>query len=77
MAKKVVLYLQQLQLEGKLPDVQVSGPFPALVAKVRDLFRFNILIKAKDMQPVKDALLESDFKEEPKLFFDVDPANVL
>lgn len=76
-AKKVVLYLQQLQLEGKLPDVQVSGPFPALVAKVRDLFRFNILIKAKDMQPVKDALLESDFKEEPKLFFDVDPANVL
>lgn len=77
LAKKVVLYLQQLQLEGKLPDVQVSGPFPALVAKVRDLFRFNILIKAKDMQPVKDALLESEFKEEPKLFFDVDPANVL
>ena len=77
LAKKVVLYLQQLQLEGKLPDVQVSGPFPALVAKVRDLFRFNILIKAKDMQPVKDTLLESDFKEEPKLFFDVDPANVL
>ena len=29
------------------------------------------------MRPVKDALLESDFKEEPKLFFDVDPANVL
>lgn len=76
-AKKVVLYLQRLQIEGRLQNLQIGGPFPALVAKVRDLYRFNVLIKAQDMEPVKQALLESEFKELPQLFFDVDPASVV
>lgn len=76
-AKKVVLYLQRLQIEGKLQDLQIGGPFPALVAKVRDMYRFNVLLKARDMEQVKQALLDSEFKELPQLFFDVDPANVV
>lgn len=77
LAKKVTTFLQAQQLEGKLNDILVLGPFPGLVAKVRDMYRFNILVKAKDMQPVKDALLNSEFREQRNLFFDVDPVNVI
>lgn len=77
LAKKVTTFLQAQQLEGKLNDILVLGPFPGLVAKVRDMYRFNILVKAKDMQSVKDALLDSEFREQRNLFFDVDPVNVI
>lgn len=77
LAKRVTTYLQGLQLEGKLRDLLVLGPFPGIVAKVRDMYRYNILVKAKDLQPVKDALLNSEFREQRNLFFDVDPVNVI
>ena len=77
MAKKVTTFLQGKQLEGELKDLMVLGPFPGLVAKVRDMYRFNILVKAKDMEAVKKALLTSEFREVRNLFFDVDPVNVL
>lgn len=77
LAQRTVNYLQSLQLQDKLQDVLILGPFPALVAKVRDLYRFNILVKAKNLQPVKDALLNSEFKEMRNLYFDVDPLSVI
>lgn len=77
LGQKVSGYLQGLVLEHKLQDLMILGPFPALVSKVRDLFRFNILLKAKDMEPVKKALLESEFKEMPNIYFDVDPMSVI
>lgn len=78
LAQRITVYLKTLQVKNELPaDVAVLGPFPALVAKVRDLYRFNIIVKAKNMQPVKDALLASEFKEQPNLYFDVDPASVI
>lgn len=77
LAQRVAMFLQREQLEGRLQDLLVSGPFPALVAKVRDLYRFNILLKAQDLQPVKEALLHSEFKEQKNLYFDVDPASVI
>ncbi|MDY2637361.1 MAG: primosomal protein N' [Phascolarctobacterium sp.] len=83
LAQRLVFYLQQLQLEGKLSagdksDVlQISGPFPALVSKVRDMYRYNIVIKAKDLAPVKQAILNSEFKEQKNLYFDIDPVSVI
>lgn len=77
LAQKIVFFLQLKQQEGLLEDTMVAGPFPALVAKVRDMFRYNILIKAKNMDPVKELLLASEFKEQPNLYFDVDPASVI
>ena len=63
LAQRLVFYLQRLQLEGKLSaELQISGPFPALVSKVRDLYRFNIVIKASDLTEVKQAILNSEFK---------------
>lgn len=77
LGQKLCDYLHVLQLEEKLKDVMVLGPFPALVSKVRDLFRFNIIIKAKDMEPVKNELMNSEFKEMSNIYFDVDPMNVI
>ncbi len=77
LAQKVVFFLQGLQLQGKLQDLMINGPFPALVSKAYDFYRFNVLLKAKNMQPVKEALLASEFKEQPNLYFDVDPASVV
>ena len=78
LAQRLVFYLQRLQLEGKLSaELQISGPFPALVSKVRDLYRFNIVIKAKDLTEVKQAILGSEFKEQKNIYFDVDPVSVI
>ena len=79
LAQKLVFYLQRLQLEGKLrsDSLQISGPFPALVSKVRDMYRYNIVIKAKDLGPVKQAILNSEFKEQKNIYFDVDPVSVI
>ena len=57
--------------------LQISGPFPALVSKVRDMYRYNIVIKAKDLGPVKQAILNSEFKEQKNIYFDVDPVSVI
>lgn len=77
LAKRAVNYLQSLQLAGKLTDVMILGPFPAIVSKVRDMYRFNVIIKAKDLTEVKQALLNSEFKEQRNLYFDVDPMSVI
>lgn len=78
LAKRLALYLQQLKLQKRLPGrLELSGPFPALVPKVRDLYRFNVLVKAERLEPVKAALLESEFKERSNVYFDVDPASVI
>ena len=57
--------------------LQISGPFPALVSKVRDMYRYNVVIKAKDLEAVKQAILNSEFKEQKNLYFDVDPVSVI
>ena len=83
LAQRLVFYLQQLQLEGKLSAcdksdaLQISGPFPALVSKVRDMYRFNIVIKTQDLTEVKQAILNSEFKEQKNIYFDVDPVSVI
>lgn len=58
-------------------NLQISGPFPALVSKVRDMYRYNIVIKAKDLTAVKQAILNSEFKEQKNIYFDVDPVSVI
>ena len=69
--------LQTLQLEHPEQELLVLGPFPAIVAKVRDLYRMNILVKCPQMELVKRALWNSEFKECRNVFFDVDPVSVV
>ena len=77
LAQQVVFYLQSLKLQGKLEDLLIAGPFPSLVAKAYDLYRFNVLLKAHDLRETKEALLNSEFKEKPNLYFNVDPVSVI
>lgn len=77
LAKQAVNFLQSKILDDTLKDTFILGPFPAIVAKVRDMYRFNIVIKAQNIQPVKDLLLSSEFKEQKNLYFDVDPLSVI
>ncbi len=77
LAQRVVHYLQTQKMQGKLADLHISGPFPSLVAKAYDLYRFNVLLKAADLQETKQMLWESEFKEQKNLYFNVDPVNVV
>ena len=77
LAQQVVFYLQSLKLQGKLEDLLIAGPFPSLVAKAYDLYRFNVLLKARDLRETKEALLNSEFKEKANLYFNVDPVSVI
>lgn len=77
LAQRIVNFLQVMQLEDQQHDLEVLGPFPAIVAKVRDLYRTNILIKSKQMESVKQALWQSEFKEYQNVYFDVDPVSVV
>lgn len=78
LAQKLVLYLQKLHLAGSLQKLPlVAGPFPALVAKVRDLYRYNVLLKAQDLGEVKAALLASEFYSLRNVYFDVDPVSTI
>ena len=77
LAQRIVNFLQTLQLEHPEQELLVLGPFPAIVAKVRDLYRMNILVKCPQMEPVKRALWNSEFKECRNVFFDVDPVSVV
>lgn len=63
--------------ENAEQEIEILGPFPALVGKVRDYYRYNILIKGKDLQGVKRQLLESEFKSLRNVYFDVDPSSVI
>ena len=75
LAERLVAFLRTK--ENAANGVEILGPFPGLVPKVRDYYRFNILVKAKDLSEVKKSLLASDFKTLKNIYFDVDPMNVI
>lgn len=77
LAQRIVNFLQIMQLENAVQELQVLGPFPAIVTKVRDLYRTNILVKSRQMEAVKQALWHSEFKECRNVYFDVDPISVV
>ena len=53
------------------------GPFPSGVAKVRDLYRINIVVKSVDMEKVKNCLSGSRFRTVKNIYFDVDPITAI
>lgn len=76
LAQKITIFLQTLQLNTG-DESEVLGPFPAIVSKIRDLYRVNILIKSNNMGKIKIALWQSEFKDCRNVYFDVDPVSVV
>ena len=75
-AQRIVNGLEAWQLETH-HEMEILGPFPALVPVVKRIWRVNILLKSRAMKPVKDWLRQSGFLDLPNVYADVDPVNTL
>ena len=75
-AQQLVNNLQAWQLETKA-EVEIMGPFPAIVPMVKQIYRINILLKSRHMRVVKDWLRQSPYPHMPNVCFDVDPVSVM
>ena len=74
---EIVALLQHELRERQLEQTKVMGPFPAIVPKVMQVYRINIIIKSKEMAQVKELILASHIKTLPRVSFDVDPVSVV
>jgi primosomal protein N' (replication factor Y) len=75
-AQRIVNGLQAWQLETKY-ELEILGPFPAIVPVINHIWRVNILLKSRSMKPVKDWIRKSEFVDLPNVYFDVDPISVI
>lgn len=58
-------------------QAEIIGPFTAPVFKVKDVYRLNILIKAKALTPIKEYLEETGATRQNGIIIDVEPMNVM
>ncbi len=73
-AEETAAVLRQRFVNSK---TEIIGPFPASIAKVKNMFRLNILIKASDCSEVKQYILELGLQVRPDIVVDVEPLNVM
>jgi primosomal protein N' (replication factor Y) len=62
------------------PELEVLGPIPAPLAMLRGLHRFQVLIKAADLAPVRGALqvaVSASLRPGVRVSIDLDPVNML
>lgn len=57
--------------------LEILGPFPAIVARVNQIYRINVLLKSSQMKPVKEWLRHSEYRNMANVYFDVDPISVV
>ncbi len=77
MGDEVALFLRNQCETEKWERTEIMGPFPSGVAKVRDLFRINIVVKSTEMEKVKVCLSDSRFRTVKNIYFDVDPITAI
>ena len=73
LADEMAQYLRGRYAAEHWERTEIMGPFPSGVAKVRDLYRINIVVKSQAMEQVKACLLASKYRTVKNVFFDVDP----
>ena len=54
-------------------NVDVMGPYESTVKMVRDLYRVSIMIRGRDLDPIKAYIEESWIYKQEDLIIDVDP----
>ncbi len=74
---EVALFLRERCAVEKWEHTEIMGPFPSGVAKVRDLYRINIVVKSLSMEMVKACLAGSRFRTVKNIYFDVDPITAI
>lgn len=56
---------------------EVIGPFPAPIAKMNDIFRMNIIIKAINLTDVKPYIASIGLTIRPDIIIDVEPVSIM
>ena len=74
---EVALFLRNRYELEKWERTEIMGPFPSGVAKVRDLYRINVVVKSRAMDMVKACLAGSRFRTVKNIYFDVDPITAI
>ena len=73
-AEEIIRELRRLIQDDK---TDIIGPFPAPVARIKDIFRMNIIIKATDLTCVKPYILEMELPTRPDVIIDVEPLRLM
>lgn len=68
---------QQLAGGSGGPAFEVIGPAPALVAKLRGIYRFVVLIKAAELAPVQAFLRQQQMHLRTDVAIDIDPITMM
>jgi primosomal protein N' (replication factor Y) len=74
-ADQIIKELRSLMAESK--TAEIIGPFPAPIAKVNDIFRMNIIIKAKDLTSVRTHITSMGLTIRPDVMIDVEPVSIM
>lgn len=74
-AESIINELKAMLGEEMNPDIM--GPFPAPVARIKDIFRMNILVKTADLAPVKSALIAMGLTIRTDIIIDVEPISIM
>jgi primosomal protein N' (replication factor Y) len=56
---------------------EILGPFWSSIAKIKNIFRMNILIKTQEMEKVKAVMASMNLKHCPEVILDVEPLNLM
>lgn len=75
--KAQILASSLSQLVQKETMAEVIGPYAASIARLKDLFRMQILIKGKNLSSFKKYLFEKGFWQDDQILIDIDPMNML
>ena len=73
-AEDIIRELRRLIQDDK---TDIIGPFPAPVARIKDIFRMNIIIKATDLTCVKPYILGMELPTRPDVIIDVEPISIM
>ena len=74
-AEVIITELRSLLCDDK--STEVIGPFPAPIAKVKDVFRMNIIIKSIDLAHIKPHILHMGLTTRLDVIIDVDPVSIM
>ncbi|MBC8016348.1 MAG: primosomal protein N', partial [Sporomusaceae bacterium] len=74
-AEVIITELRSLLRDYK--NTEVIGPFPAPIAKVKDIFRMNIIIKSIDLAHIKPHIVDMGLTTRLDVIIDVDPVSIM
>lgn len=74
-ANQIIQKLRELMAGNE--RIEIIGPFPAPIAKVNDIFRMNIVIKATDLTDVRSCILSMGLTTQTDVIIDVEPVSIM